>query len=74
MIYLIRIEGHLGPQWSGWFEDMTITLEPEGDTVLTGPITDQAALYGVLRRLRDIGLPLISVTRDSPAQADISQW
>ena len=73
MIYLIRIEGHLGPQWSDWFEDMTITLEPEGDTVLTGPIIDQAALYGLLRRLRDTGLPLVSVTRDSPAQSEIPQ-
>lgn len=73
MIYLIRIQGHLGPQWADWFEDMTITLEPDGDTVLTGPVVDQSALYGLLRRLRDIGLPLISVTRASPAQADVPQ-
>jgi hypothetical protein len=70
MIYLIRIKGHLGPQWSDWFEDMTIALEPDGDTVLTGPVVDQSALYGLLRRLRDIGLPLISVTPASPTQAD----
>jgi hypothetical protein len=70
MIYLIRIKGHLGPQWVDWFEDMTITLEPDGDTVLTGPVVDQSALYGLLRRLRDIGLPLLSVTQAGPAQTD----
>ncbi len=70
MIYLIRLKGHLGPQWADWFEDMTITLEPDGDTVLTGPVVDQSALYGLLRRLRDIGLPLISVTQATPTQAN----
>ena len=70
MVYHIRITGHLGPQWAGWFEGLTITLEPNGDTLLTGPIADQAALYGLLRRLRDVGLPLVSVTHLDHAQAD----
>ena len=73
MVYQIRIKGHLGPHWAGWFEGLTITLEPNGDTLLTGPELDQAALYGLLRRMRDIGLPLVSVTCASPAQADVPQ-
>lgn len=73
MIYHIRIRGHLGPQWADWFEGLTITLEANGDTLLTGPVVDQAALYGLLRRLRDVGLPLVSVTRASPAQTDVPQ-
>ena len=67
MVYQIRIKGHLGPQWKDWFEGMTITLEDNGDTLLTGPVVDQAALHGLLRKVRDLGLPLISVTR---AQTD----
>ncbi len=63
MVYQIRIKGHLGPRWTDWFGGMTITLEDNGDTLLTGPVVDQAALHGMLRRVRDLGLPLISVTR-----------
>lgn len=63
MTYHIRIRGHLGPDWVGWFDGLTITLEANGDTLLAGPVADQAALYGLLRALRDVGLPLISVTR-----------
>ena len=70
MDYHIRIKGHLGPQWAGWFDGLTITLEANGETLLTGPVTDQAALYGLLRRLRDVGLPLVSVTHLDPAHAD----
>jgi hypothetical protein len=73
MIYHIRIKGHLGPQWADWFAGMTITLEADGDTLLTGPVVDQAELYGLLRKLRDVGLPLGSVTRASPTQADVPQ-
>ena len=73
MIYQIRIKGHLGPQWAGWFEGLTVSLETDGETLLSGPVVDQAALYGLLRKLRDVGLPLISVTRANPAQADVSQ-
>ncbi len=59
--YQIRIKGHLGSQWTDWFEGMTITLEDDGDTLLTGPVIDQAALHGLLKKVRDLGLPLISV-------------
>jgi hypothetical protein len=68
MIYQIRLEGHLGPQWTDWFESLTLTLEDNGDTVLTGPVVDQAALYGLLRKVRDLGVPLISLTRLEPTQ------
>jgi hypothetical protein len=61
-MYEIRVQGHLGPEWADWFEGMTITLETNGNTVLTGPVADQAALHGLLKRVRDVGLPLISVT------------
>ena len=60
-IYEIRIKGHLDDQWTDWFGGLTITLEENGDTLLTGPVIDQAALYGLLRRVRDLGLPLVSV-------------
>jgi hypothetical protein len=61
-VYQIRIQGHLGPEWADWFEGMTVTLEGNGDTVLTGPVVDQAALHGLLKKVRDLGMPLISVT------------
>ena len=70
MVYQIRIKGHLGHQWTDWFGGLTITLEDNGDTLLTGPVIDQAALYGLLRSVRDLGLPLISVIRLQPDQAD----
>ena len=66
MVYEIRIKGHLGRQWTDWFEGATITLEDNGDTLLTGPVVDQAALHGLLRRVRDLGLPLLSVSRIEP--------
>jgi hypothetical protein len=59
-IYQIRLEGHLGRQWTDWFDGLTITLEENGDTLLTGPVVDQAALHGLLKKVRDLGLPLIS--------------
>jgi len=67
MIYQIRIKGHLGRQWTDWFGGMDITLEDNGDTLLTGPVLDQAALYGVLKKVRDLGMPLISAIRVQPA-------
>jgi hypothetical protein len=70
MVYQLRIKGHLGPQWTDWFGGLAITLEDNGDTLLTGPVIDQAALYGLLRRVRDLGMPLISVIRLQPDQAD----
>jgi len=66
MVYQIRIKGHLGPQWTEWFGDLTITLEDNGDTLLTGPVVDQAALHGLLRKVRDLGMPLISAIRVKP--------
>lgn len=68
-IYEIRIGGHLGPEWAAWFDGMTIRLEANGDTLLTGPLVDQAALHGVLKRVRDLGLPLHSVVRVAPPEA-----
>lgn len=59
--YQIRVQGHLGPQWQKWFEGLTITPQPNGDTVIGGQLADQAALYGVLKKVRNLGLPLISV-------------
>ena len=61
MIYQIRVKGHLGPQWTDWFGGLAITLEDTGDTLLTCPVVDQAALYGLLRKVRDLGMPLLSV-------------
>jgi len=66
LICHIRIKGHLGPHWSEWFEGLTITLRDNGETLLSGPVADQAALYGLLRRVRDVGLPLLSVTCATP--------
>lgn len=62
MIYQIRLKGHLGQQWTAWFDGLAITLEANGDTLLTGPVADQAALHGLLRKVRDLGLPLLAVT------------
>ena len=70
MIYQIRIQGHLGTEWTDWFEGLTITLQDNGETLLTGPVVDQAGLYGVLRKVRDLGMPLLSVNRVYPGQAD----
>jgi hypothetical protein len=66
MIYQIRVKGHLGPRWAAWFGGMSITLEDEGETLLTGPVADQAALHGLLRKVRDLGMPLISAIRVEP--------
>jgi hypothetical protein len=70
--YQIRIKGHLGRQWTEWFEGLTITQEEDGDTLITGPVIDQAALHGLLKKVRDLGAPLISVNRIRPDQADWS--
>jgi len=69
MVYQFRIKGQLGSQWTGWFEGLTITLEDDGDTLLTGPVADQAALHGLLKKVRDLGMPLVSVNRIEPGQA-----
>ncbi len=72
IVYQIRIKGHLGRQWTDWFEGLTITLEDNGETVLTGGVVDQAALYGLLRKVRDLGMPLLSVIHVNPGSADAS--
>ena len=60
-LYEIRLKGHLGREWTDWFGGMAVDLTEEGDTLLTGPVADQAALHGLLRKVRDIGIPLVSV-------------
>ena len=63
LIYQIRINGHLSDEWKEWFDGMKIFLKDDGDTVLTGPVADQAALYGLLKKMRNLGMPLVSVNR-----------
>ena len=72
MVYQIRIKGHLSCTWTDWFDGLTITLEDNGDTLLTGPVIDQAALHGLIKKVRDLGMPLISVSPVEPGQADVS--
>ena len=79
-LYEIRLKGHLNNRWANWFEGLTITLEENGDTLLTGPVIDQAALHGLLKKVRDLGMPLVSVCPVEPrplttlgsSQADVS--
>ena len=70
MQYEIRVDGHLGTRWAAWFDGLAITSEGDGTTVLRGPVVDQAALHGLLQKLRDVGIPLISLmqvpTHDAP--------
>lgn len=61
LVYQIRILGELGSQWSVWFDELTITLEGDGNTLLSGSVIDQAALHGILKKVRDLGIPLLSV-------------
>ena len=61
IVYQIRIKGHLGSQWTEWFEGLTITLEEDDNTLLTGTVIDQAALHGLLKKVRDLGIPLLSI-------------
>jgi len=70
IVYQIRIQGHLGRQWTDWFGGLAITLEEDGDTLLTGPVVDQAALHGLLKKVRDLGMPLVSVGPVESGQAD----
>lgn len=65
-IYQIVVKGHLESEWSDWFDGLTITLVDNGDSILTGPLADQTALHGVLIKIRDLGLPLLSLTRIDP--------
>jgi hypothetical protein len=68
-IYQIRIQGHLDHQWSDWFDDLTIMLDEDGTTLLTGPVVDDAALHGLLKKVRDAGLRLLSVNQIEADQA-----
>ena len=80
-LYEIRIKGHLDDRWADWFEGLTITLEDNGNTLLTGPVIDQAALHGLLKKVRNLGMPLVSVSPVEPGppmtlgtdQADVSK-
>jgi hypothetical protein len=68
--YEIRVKGHLADRWAGWFEGLTIARQENGDTLLAGPVVDQAALHGLLSKVRDLGMPLLSVMRLESGQAD----
>ncbi len=72
LVYQIRIQGHLGLQWTEWFEGLTITLAENGDTLLTGLVADQAALHGLLKKVRDLGMPLLSVIGVESHRTDTS--
>ena len=73
-VYQIRVKSHLGSEWTDWFEGLTITQEESGDTLLTGPVVDQAALHGLLKKVRDLGMALVSVNpvqfHEDPLQED----
>ena len=69
-LYEIRLKGHLDTRWTDWFEGLSLTHASDGTTMLAGPVVDQAALYGVLRKVRDLGLPLVSVIQVEPKPAD----
>lgn len=73
LVYQIRIREHLAPQWMDWFDGLTITLEENGDTLLTGPVIDQAALHGILKKVRDMGMLLLSVNSIDPNQVELDQ-
>src|SRR6516225_9265985 len=70
LIYQIRIKGHLDRKWADWFSGLSITSLAHGETLLTGPVLDQAMLHSLLRKVRDVGLPLVAVIRFEPEQAD----
>jgi len=69
-LYEIRLKGHLDARWTDWFEGLSLSHASDGTTMLSGPVVDQAALYGVLRKVRDLGLPLVSVIQVEPKPAD----
>ncbi len=68
--YEIRLQGHLDPCWAAWFDGLRLTNHADGTTVLRGPVVDQSALHGLLQRVRDVGLPLVSVTQVDPGRPD----
>lgn len=72
LVYEIRIKGHLGPHWADWFGGFMITLKDNGETLLTGQVVDQSALYGLLKKVRDLGMPLLAVNCVEIGKSDIS--
>ncbi len=68
--YQITVKGHLNANWADWFDGLTITALSNGTTTISGPVVDQAALHGLLRKVRDLGMPLLSVSRVRPSKAD----
>ena len=71
IVYQIKIKGHLGDHWTDWFEGLNITLKENGETLLTGPVVDDAALHGLLKKVRDLGMPLLSVNRVEPGPSTV---
>ena len=72
-VYRIRVRGHLRPEWSEWFDGMSVAHEANGDTVLSGPVSDQAALHGLLARVRDLGMTLVSLSSTLSTQSQSSE-
>jgi len=73
IVYQIRLRGHLSDGWTNWFEGLTITLEGDGDTLLTGSVVDQAALFGLLKKVRDLGMQLVSINCVEPGNPDVPE-
>jgi len=67
-VYTFKIKGHLGQQWLNWFDGLTVMLEEDGNTLLSGPVVDQSALHGILKKIRDLGMPLLSVNSTDSTQ------
>jgi hypothetical protein len=70
-VYQFRIKGHLGQQWMNWFEGLTVTLEEDDNTVLSGTVVDQSALHGILKKIRDLGMPLLAVNQVEPKYVEM---
>jgi len=68
--YEVRLKGHPDSRWAAWFDGLSLTNETDGSTIIYGPVADQSALYGLLQKVRDLGLPLVSVTQVEPSQPD----
>ena len=72
--YEIRVKGHLGTRWAAWFDGLSIARGSDGTTTIHGQVADQAALHGLLQKVRDLGLPLISVTPAEPGQSQREEF